>query len=151
MWNKFSLSAPSEMYREQYGEYVYWSLYVKAYYSFLAPFSWKIKWFLFKHVLLHKKQCQLVCVRVLVTRGEKKAFAVSSCLASYASFNTCLCWPETGQVTNINNITTTKELTSDKHSILNKVNLLLLNKYCPSQNFKINIMVIWLSEVQFNL
>ena len=123
----------------------------RLHYSFLAPFSWKMKSFLFKQVLLRNKQCLLVCVRFLVTRREKKTFAVSSCLASYASFNTCLCWPETGQVTNINNITTTKELTSDKHSILNKVKLLLLNKYCPSQNFKINIMVIWLSEVQFNL
>ena len=27
--NKFSLSVPKEMYREQYGEYVYWCLGVK--------------------------------------------------------------------------------------------------------------------------
>ena len=30
MLNKFSLSVPKEMYREQYGEYAYWVLGVKG-------------------------------------------------------------------------------------------------------------------------
>ena len=31
LWNKFSLSEPYEMYREQYGEYAYWCQGVEGY------------------------------------------------------------------------------------------------------------------------